>query len=186
MKHLLPQIAEKKLLFATSFAEENAPHLFSADARFALEPSNGPAMTWIGPADTGISGPHTLKVSGCTENGGNYSATLFDNLRIPVSADTKLRYHLFPAMHTAHYDHSYTGMYFSIDLIFSDGSALSSLGVRPTKTARSSRRSHRALPASSSPISGIRSSATQVRSLAAKPSKRSSCATKKRTATPRS
>lgn len=127
MKHLLPQIAPKTLRFATSFAEEIAP--LSTDTRFTLEQSNGPAMTWIGPANTGISGAHTLKVSGRVENGGCYSAVLFDGLSIPVTADTKLCYHLFPAMHTAHYDHSYTGMYFAIDLTFTDGSALSSLGA---------------------------------------------------------
>ncbi len=132
MKQLLPEIAEKKVLLSASFIEGDAhsANFYHSDHHFALELSKGPSMTWIGPSDTGISGPHTLKVSGSIHNGGKYSATLFRGLELPVCADTTLKYHIFPAMHGDHYDHNYTQMYFSLDLIFSDGTSLSELGAR--------------------------------------------------------
>ena len=131
MSNTLPNIAPKRMLLNSSFidGEPNAANLYHSDDHFRIELSQGPEMTWIGPANTGISGPHTLKASGRIKNGGKYSKTIFHELDIPVGPDTTLKYHVFPAMHGKHYDHNYTQMYFCFDLLFADGTQLSETGA---------------------------------------------------------
>lgn len=131
MKNLLPAVSPAETLLHATFleGEPHSANLYHSDKRFRAELDPGPENTWIGPSRTGISGPHTLKISGSIENGGRYSVTLFHNLEIPVTADTTLKYHIFPAMNGPHYDFSYTQMYFGIDLVFTDGSRLSETGA---------------------------------------------------------
>ncbi|MGM9636467.1 MAG: GH92 family glycosyl hydrolase [Eubacteriales bacterium] len=131
MNELIPKVSPAKVLLSATFlsGEQNSANLYHSDKKFRAELSSGPENTWIGPANTGISGPHTLKVTGFIENGGKYSITLFKGLEIPVSADTTLKYHIFPAMGGNHYDFQYTQMYFGMDLIFTDGTKLSELSA---------------------------------------------------------
>ena len=135
MSTTLPTVAPKKVLLNATFieGEPHSSNLYHSDDHCRIELSPGPEMTWIGPANTGISGPHTLKASGRIKNGGKYSKGIFQNLEIPVGPDTTLKYHIFPAMHGEHYDHNYTQMYFCFDLLFTDGSQLSEL-VCPSQT----------------------------------------------------
>lgn len=131
MSNTLPKIAPKKVLLNATFieGEPNSSNLYHSDENCRIELSPGPEMTWIGPANTGISGPHTLKASGKIRNGGKYSKSIFRDLEIPVGPDTTLKYHIFPAMHGKHYDHNYTQMYFCFDLLFTDGTQLSETGA---------------------------------------------------------
>lgn len=88
----------------------------------------GPGSTWNSTTGKGFTGSKTYTVSGTHEGSGRaYSHNVvYDNLNIPVSADTQLSYKVFPQF-DGDYDYEYTSTYVAVDLQFEDGTYLSDL-----------------------------------------------------------
>ena len=93
--------------------------------------TNGPSSTWNQKAGAGWSGSKALRTSGSLTGEDAYSYNvIYDDLDIPVSGSTYLKYNIFPSMANGDvYDFQYTGMYMSIDLKFHDGTYLSEYGA---------------------------------------------------------
>jgi len=92
----------------------------------------GPSEAWNQSSNKGWSGSYALECIGShVGNGRAYSYNvIYDNLNISVSNNTNLRYIIFPAMSNGQvYDFEYTQMHFAVDLKFTDGTYLSSLGA---------------------------------------------------------
>src|SRR5690606_7502308 len=79
--------------------------------------------------DVGFSGVRSLAYEGKVEaaTGGQAEVSLFD-VSIPVTANTELSYRVFPQFNEG--DLRYTGTFVAVDLQFTDGSRLSTLGAR--------------------------------------------------------
>lgn len=142
------KLPKKELLFTASFEEEekstgsflqNTPDpKFQAEG---IESENGnimttrigtgPSYTWMDQPNKGLTGQKTLNAEGKVLGLGIAKARniIFDNLNIPVTADTYLQYAIFPSMSTDHYDFDFTQMYLALDLGFTDGTTMSELGV---------------------------------------------------------
>ena len=136
----------RKLLFAslamfTTFACADQPDSFyrsfeqgepatiasAANATFRVEVAGGPsaADAYSTKPNVGFTGLHSLHYQG--NAGGKQQAALFD-VDLPVQADTQLSYLLFPCIVTD--DLADPSTYVAVDLIFDDGSRLSTLGAQ--------------------------------------------------------
>ena len=79
-------------------------------------------MGWTGFGALTVSSKKTAKEA----YGRN---VIFDGLNIPVSDISRLSYVIFPALKNTDYDYYYTSMHLVVDLKFTDGTYLSSLGA---------------------------------------------------------
>ena len=92
---------------------------------------NGPSSSWCNYTSVGWTGFGALTVSSKKTDKEAYGRNvIFDGLNIPVSDITKLSYVIFPALKNTDYDYYYTSMHLLVDLKFTDGSYLSSLGAK--------------------------------------------------------
>lgn len=104
----------------------------SATSVMQSQRSNGPASTWVGSANTGWSGSKALKMAGSIIAAGEgYSNNvIYDNLNIPVTANTNLSYMIFPGLaNPSSFDNDYTSHYSAVDIKFKDGTYLSQLNA---------------------------------------------------------
>lgn len=94
--------------------------------------SRGPSSSFNTLTSTGWTGWSALEVMGRHTGTGEawcYNV-LYDNLSIPVTANTNLRYVFFPALYNPDvYDYNYTSQHMAIDLKFTDGTYLHDLGA---------------------------------------------------------
>ena len=117
-KTSLPESFPEKVLFSSTF---DGDFQSIETNSMTLTVKDGPEEVWIGRPHTGISGAHTLCVTGHSLI-GKASATLFDSLNITVSEDTVFTYHIFPFFSGEHYDFEYSQMYFALGIYFTNGS----------------------------------------------------------------
>lgn len=97
----------------------------------------GPASTYTGQANSPWKGENSLKVTAVhLGNGRGYSnAYLYENMNILVTANTYLRYVVFPDFEVKEkipedaYDYEYTNQYVALDIRFTDGTYMSDLGA---------------------------------------------------------
>ena len=113
--------------FQTSFEPgEPAPLAVPADAAFTAQIGGGPGKDAAldAKSDVGFSGLHSLHYRGNT--GGTQQLRLFD-VDLPVQAGTQLSYVIFPQR--VHDDLRNPATYVAVDLVFDDGSRLSTRGA---------------------------------------------------------
>jgi predicted alpha-1,2-mannosidase len=112
--------------FATSF-ETGEPQPVTAPAKgsLAITVGAGPshAITLTGKADAGFTGVRAVHYGGTSSTVAE-NVTLFD-IDVPVEADTELSYRLLPQ--TTEGDLHNPATYIALDLVFSDGTRLSTL-----------------------------------------------------------
>lgn len=114
--------------FLRSFeAGEAAPLAAPANASFAIDVAAGPAREAVLTAKPGVgfSGLRALHYRGSAA--GHQEAVVFDT-DLPVTADTQLSYLLFPRSNGD--DLRNPATYVALDLVFDDGSRLSTRGAR--------------------------------------------------------
>ena len=114
--------------FYTSFETgEPAPIAASTNTAFTVETGGGPSMddAYSAKPGVGFTGLHSLHYQG--HAGGEQEAKLFD-VDIPVQADTQLSYLLFPCI--AANDLADPSTYVAVDLVFDDGTRLSTSRAR--------------------------------------------------------
>ncbi len=113
--------------FQRSFESvEPAPIASPADAAFRVEPAAGPSMQAALTAKPGVgfSGTRSLHYQG--HAGGRQQADLF-MVDLPVHAHTRLSYLIFPCANPG--DLRNPANYVAVDLLFDDGSRLSTRGA---------------------------------------------------------
>lgn len=114
--------------FYTSFETgKPAPIAASTNTAFTVETGGGPSMddAYSAKPGVGFTGLHSLHYQG--HAGGKQEAKLFD-VDIPVQADTQLSYLLFPCI--AANDLADPSAYVAVDLVFDDGTRLSTSRAR--------------------------------------------------------
>jgi predicted alpha-1,2-mannosidase len=114
--------------FFRSFeAAEPAPASAPAGASFGVETTGGPSQASALTAKPGVgfSGLRSLRYRGSA--GGRQQAELFA-VNLPVRADTRLSYLIFPVSNER--DLRNPANYVAVDLLFDDGSRLSTRGAR--------------------------------------------------------
>ncbi len=114
--------------FQTSFEPgEPAPLAVPADAAFTAQVDGGPGKDAALDAkpDVGFSGLHSLHYQG-GNTAGIQQLRLFD-VDLPVTNDTQLSYLIFPCSNTN--DLRNPATYVTLDLVFDDGSRLSTRGA---------------------------------------------------------
>ncbi len=91
--------------------------------------ADGPLVSSAAFTNTGFTGYSALQVNGkqSTKTDTYARNVLYSRLDIPVTADTRLSYVIYPALVSSAYDYNHTSHYLAIDLLFSDGSYLSEL-----------------------------------------------------------
>ena len=131
--------------FETADPAINAVVVSSTGNNFTTTVGAGPAQLW-GNVDTranqGWTGSRALKITGTKQAASaSYYATIYDNLNIPISADTKLSYMVMPyidadtktnftsANNAGQYDAEYTSNFAAVDLKFADGTYLRTYGA---------------------------------------------------------
>ncbi|MFG2886675.1 GH92 family glycosyl hydrolase [Streptomyces sp. NPDC048297] len=88
----------------------------------------GPSGSPTAKARAGFTGTRALRYAGRhTANGRAYSYNKVFDVDVPVAADTRLAYRVFPSM--ADGDRDYDATNVSVDLAFTDGTFLSDLGA---------------------------------------------------------
>jgi len=128
---LAGSVASAKTLvdsFQTSFElGQPAPVIGPPGAPFSAQVDGGPAKNVVLTAkpDVGFTGLHSLHYRGTA--GGSQQQKLFD-VDVPVRADTQLSYVIFPQRNGD--DLRNPANYIAIDLLFDDGSRLSTRGAR--------------------------------------------------------
>jgi len=112
--------------FATSFESGDPALLSGGDHGFAVAIGNGPdrAHALTAKPEVGFTGLHALRYQGTA--GGAQSQTLF-RVDVPVRADTQLSYLVFPQRVQG--DLRNPSNYVAVDLLFDDGSRLSTTGA---------------------------------------------------------
>ena len=113
--------------FQTSFeAGQPAPVVAPPGAAFGAQVDGGPAKNVVLTAkpDVGFTGLHSLHYRG--NSGGSQQQKLFD-VDVPVRADTQLSYVIFPQRDGD--DLRNPANYVALDLLFDDGSRLSTRGA---------------------------------------------------------
>lgn len=102
----------------------------AASLGMGAEVLGGPGSTWNSTTGKGFTGSKTYTVSGTHEGSGRaYSHNVvYDDLDIPVSANTQLSYKVFPQF-DGDYDYEYTSTYVAVDVQFEDGTYLSDLAA---------------------------------------------------------
>lgn len=114
--------------FYTSFEKgEPAPIANAASPAFRVEVAGGPSAkdAYSAKPDAGFTGLHSLHYQGSA--GGSQQVALF-HVDIPVQADTQLSYLLFPCI--VENDLGNPATYVAVDLVFDDGSHLSTLNAQ--------------------------------------------------------
>ncbi len=143
----LPQ-EEEKTLFASSFEDEDAPAMQStldnnrvsavkntenSKSGMTVKTGTGPSVTWNDHyQNVGFTGDKALTVHGIHQGSGKAycNNVIYSDLSIPVTENTRLSYVLYPStLARNNYDYNYTQMYLCLDLAFSDGTYLSTLGA---------------------------------------------------------
>ena len=106
---------------------EPAPMASPAPSSFSAEVAGGPAAAAALTAKPGVgfSGLHALHYRGSA--GGPQTAELYA-VNLPVQADTQLSYLIFPVSNAG--DLRNPSTYVAVDLLFDDGSRLSTRGAR--------------------------------------------------------
>jgi hypothetical protein len=99
----------------------------AAAAPFRVEPAGGPgsAAALTAKPGVGFSGLRSLRYRG--DAGGRQQAVLY-TVELPVRADTRLSYLIFPVSNAG--DLRNPANYVAVDLLFDDGSRLSTRGAR--------------------------------------------------------
>ncbi len=100
------------------------------ESPMASQISTGPNATWN--KSGSFDGKYSLAVYGKKTDKNNAYARnlLYSGLNIKVTANTRLSYVHFPALHDGStYDYEYTSMHMAIDVKFTDGSYLSELSA---------------------------------------------------------
>jgi predicted alpha-1,2-mannosidase len=112
--------------FQTSFESGQPIPAAAAGAAFSAEVAVGPGKNIVLTAkpDVGFSGLHSLHYRGSA--GGSQQQKLFD-VDVPVRADTQLSYVIFPQRVQG--DLRNPANYVAVDLVFDDGSRLSTRGA---------------------------------------------------------
>jgi predicted alpha-1,2-mannosidase len=127
---LLPCLAlaaAPKVSFLRSFEPaEPAPLAWPAEAHFSIAVAGGPSQAAALTAKPGVgfSGLHALRYRG--NAGGQQQAELYA-VNLPVHVDTQLSYLLFPVSNPG--DLRNPANYVAVDLLFDDGSRLSTRGA---------------------------------------------------------
>lgn len=114
--------------FYTSFETgEPAPVASAATTPFSISIDGGPSAddAYSAKPGVGFTGLHSLRYAG--HAGGKQEANLFD-VDLPVQADTQLSYLLFPCI--TDNDLGNPSTYVAVDLVFDDGSRLSTSPAR--------------------------------------------------------
>lgn len=115
-----------------SFEEGEMPPLDGPvngeDAKLALRRAGGPDRAYTARTGVGFTGVRSLEYTGTIagEVGGRARAAVFD-VSIPVTAATELSYRVFPRFIDD--DLRYPATWVAVDLEFSDGTSLSTLGA---------------------------------------------------------
>lgn len=125
---LAPAATPAATTFLRSFEPaEPAPLAGAPDPRFNIAVAGGPgqAAALTAKPGVGFSGLHSLRYRG--EAGGQQQVALYA-VNLPVHADTQLSYLLFPVSNAG--DLRNPANYVAVDLLFDDGSRLSSRGAR--------------------------------------------------------
>jgi predicted alpha-1,2-mannosidase len=111
---------------------ETRPHedgIGPADgAELSLRRADGPDSAYTARTGVGFTGVHSLQYAGAIAGvaGGHAQGAIFD-VSIPVTATSELSYRVFPRFIDD--DLRYPGTWVAVDLMFSDGTTLSSLGA---------------------------------------------------------
>ncbi len=127
---LIPALASAAALNATFYrsfeANESLPPASPAAASFTIEVAGGPdqAAALTARPGVGFSGLHSLHYRGSA--GGQQTTQLYA-VNLPVRADTQLSYLLFPVANAG--DLRNPANYVAVDLLFDDGSRLSTRGA---------------------------------------------------------
>ncbi|WP_222854026.1 GH92 family glycosyl hydrolase [Fodinicola acaciae] len=125
----------------TITANAGADILQASEWQLAIDPKNdpplpnmqtslstGPASAPAAKANVGFTGLHSLRYAGTqTAAGRGFSYNKIFDVSVPVNRDTSLSYLLFPELTGD--DLRYSSTFVAVDLAFSDGSYLSSLGA---------------------------------------------------------
>ncbi len=101
-------------------------------APLGVKITKGPTGSWINESNTGWTGAKALQVTG--EHIGTEEAyatnVLYQDVNIPVTADTNLSYMIFPGLiNGIEYDFAFMNESTMVDLLFTDGTRLSELGA---------------------------------------------------------
>ena len=101
-------------------------------ARLRLRVSDGPDAAYTARPHVGFTGVHALEYSGDGDAAGGHAARTLFAVSIPVTAATELSYRVFPRFGDAPGagPGQYSATWVAIDLHFTDGSTLSTLGAR--------------------------------------------------------
>ncbi len=102
------------------------------DSPMATVRSNGPKESSAAYTNLGFTGSSALRVYAEQTAKENTSArnVIYKDLNIKVSENTRLSYVIYPALSdSSKYDYNYTSMFFSVDLLFTDGTYLSDLSA---------------------------------------------------------
>lgn len=124
---ILATAATPEATFLRSFEPaEPAPRVSPATSPFSAEVAGGPSATAALTAKPGVgfSGLHSLHYRGSV--GGRQTVELYA-VNLPVRADTRLSYLLFPVSNAG--DLRNPANYVAVDLLFDDGSRLSTRGA---------------------------------------------------------
>ena len=118
------QFSELKLLTAESISDGEPGMTVKKDFG-PMQTDNGKAGAWTGTYSLAVFGGQTQKTD------TRARTALFDGLHIPVTEKTTLSYVIFPGLFKLKaYDYEYTSCRVIVDLHFTDGTYLSSLGAR--------------------------------------------------------
>ncbi|MBQ8382772.1 MAG: GH92 family glycosyl hydrolase [Clostridia bacterium] len=127
---VLFQLADIELLGELAKSETESEPVGSSP--MASLRSNGPTESAAAYTNVGFTGYSALQVYGqqfATRD--TYARNvIYDGLSIPVQANTRLSYVIYPATFTSSYDYNHTSKYFAVDLRFTDGSYLSELSAK--------------------------------------------------------
>lgn len=109
--------------FYSSFEDGDTLPAGQGESGLAIERTGGPPKeaVFTAKADVGFTGLHSLRYSG-KASGRARSVKLFD-VDVPVAADTRLSYRVFPRSREGDLHNGAT--YVALDLVFDDGSRLS-------------------------------------------------------------
>ncbi|MFT4257066.1 MAG: GH92 family glycosyl hydrolase [Pseudoxanthomonas sp.] len=123
--------AEPAILFSSSF-ETGEPQPVGVqghdDMHLHAHVGGGPDAAYTARTGVGFTGMHSLEYAGQTDASGDEASLRLFEVSIPVSANTKLSYRIFPQFIEG--DQRYHATFAAIDLLFSDGTRLSALGAR--------------------------------------------------------
>lgn len=121
----MTQFSELQIFAASGNEAEALPYMTASKSRGPSESFNTLTSTgWTGWSALEVLGKHTGEGEAYCYN------VIYDDLAIPVTANTNLSYVFFPALWDKNvYDYDYTSQHMAVDLKFTDGSYLSELNA---------------------------------------------------------